>query len=147
MINQYMQVAPFTFQVVYFFPTPRSYLFFDQSIGAPRSLHFITIGWLGVSSWHKINENFARPRCATSWITSSNMRSCWKLRLTTGRESYLKAWRLVGSGCQRPFLEHGLILHGLYMGVVLTTYKSWDDPPRPLSRVSLVIDGLVYPLN
>ena len=20
-------------------------------------------------------------------------------------------------------------LHGLYMGVILTTYKSWDDPP------------------
>lgn len=37
---------------------------------------------------------FARPLRATSWITSSNMRSCWKLRLTTGRESYLKAWVL-----------------------------------------------------
>ena len=27
-----------------------------------------------------------------------------------------------------PFLN-GLSLHGLWIGVILTTYKSWDDPP------------------
>lgn len=39
-------------------------------------------------------------------------------------------------------------LHGLYVGVALTTYvRPGMILPRPLSRVSLVINGLVYPLN
>ena len=27
-------------------------------------------------------------------------------------------------------------LHGLYMGVILTTYKSWDDPPSTLPETN-----------
>ena len=34
------------------------------------------------------------------------------------------------------YSPYKLPFHGLYMGVILTTYKSWDDPPSSLYFLS-----------
>ena len=37
--------------------------------------------------------------------------------------------------------QNGLSLHGLYMGVILTTYDTWDDPPSRCRRKITLIES------
>ena len=51
--------------------------------------------------------------------------------LLGGSSQDLDTWLITMVSKPLP-LPNGL--NGLYMGVILTTYKSWDDPPSTLPR-------------